>query len=260
MPSDCHPPELIFGLASLHRLPLAAQRQRLLARALEVGFRAFDSAPAYGNGLDEVELGLALRGRRHEIAIATKYGIPMPLYGAWGRPLFPVLRVADKLANPEYRKRYQRRDFRPAEAVRSLEGSLKRLRTDYVDVFFIHEPVAPIAAGQLEEIGEVAARLKREGKIRAFGLAGSIRVAREVVESPSVDVLQLPLVEARSGPLLVGKATIAYGLFSVCRKSGVPRTSFVSFVKALQQGWPGLGLILSSHRVPTVASFRELFQ
>ena len=52
---------LLFGVGSLHHLPFRSQRLRILRQALDLGFRHFDVAPAYGNGLNELELGLALQ-------------------------------------------------------------------------------------------------------------------------------------------------------------------------------------------------------
>ena len=52
-----HRTPLIFGVGGLHRIARVSGRQRLLRQAFDVGFRSFDVAPAYGNGLGEVELG-----------------------------------------------------------------------------------------------------------------------------------------------------------------------------------------------------------
>ena len=119
---------LVFGTASLHLILSPNQRQRLLDKAIEGGFRAFDVAPPYGNGLGEVELGIALAGRRNQFRITTKFGIPVRLYGALSRRLFLGLRVADKFLNPFHGRAYGRRDFSPATMERSLKGSLRRLK------------------------------------------------------------------------------------------------------------------------------------
>jgi aryl-alcohol dehydrogenase-like predicted oxidoreductase len=124
--------------------------------ALEVGITFFDTAEVYGNGGgSERFLGELLEGRRDKVVLATKFG--------WGQE------HGDGLA----------------ETVRNaIDGSLERLRTDHVDLYYLHkpDPSTPIA----ETLGALDA-LVREGKVRAIGcsnfsaaeLAEADRVARE---------------------------------------------------------------------------------
>jgi aryl-alcohol dehydrogenase-like predicted oxidoreductase len=67
--------QLIFGTGGLHRLATPRRRQRAIVAALDAGFATFDLAPACGNGIDETEVDLALRGRRSGIRLNTKYGL-----------------------------------------------------------------------------------------------------------------------------------------------------------------------------------------
>jgi aryl-alcohol dehydrogenase-like predicted oxidoreductase len=125
--------------------------------ALDVGVTFFDTAEIYGNGGDsERFLGEALAGRRDEAVIATKFG--------WGQEF----------------------GDRSSEFVRgAIEGSLERLRTDYVDLYYLHkpDPSTPIA-----DTLTVLDELVRVGKVRAIGcsnfsaeqLAEADRVAREL--------------------------------------------------------------------------------
>lgn len=138
------------------RIDRAATRA-VVDAALEVGITFFDTAEAYGNGGDsERFLGEVLEGRREQVVLATKFG--------WG----------------------QETGNGAAEYVRSaIEGSLERLRTDYVDLYYLHkpDPSTPIAEtlGALDE-------LVRDGRVRAIGcsnftaeqLAEADRVAREL--------------------------------------------------------------------------------
>ena len=125
--------------------------------ALDVGVTFFDTAEIYGNGGDsERFLGEALAARRDEAIIATKFG--------WGQEFG---------------------DGSPERVRGAIDGSLERLRTDYVDLYYLHkpDPATPIAEtlGALDE-------LVREGKVRAIGcsnfsaeqLAEADRVAREL--------------------------------------------------------------------------------
>ena len=95
-----------------------AERERAVARALELGVNFFDTAPAYGDGVSEQHLGQALQALQAQCLVATK-----------------VRLGADGLADP-------------ATAVtRSLETSLRRLRRDRVDLLQLHDPVRATRAG-----------------------------------------------------------------------------------------------------------------
>lgn len=119
---------------------------------LDAGMNFIDTAPAYGVGRSEEIIGRALEGRRDKAVIATKCGLAWHTTG--GTPFFEQAgESVHKYLGPESVK-YE------------LEQSLKRLRTDYVDLYQTHwpdttTPVADTMAALLE--------LKAEGKIRAIG-------------------------------------------------------------------------------------------
>jgi aryl-alcohol dehydrogenase-like predicted oxidoreductase len=128
-------------------------------RAIELGVTFFDTAELYGPHTNEELLGRALAGRRDEVTIATKFGVKPNADGPAGRPL----------------------DGTPENVRRSIEGSLKRLGTDHVDLYYQHriDPETPI-----EETVGALAELVREGKVRHIGLseasAETIRAAHAV--------------------------------------------------------------------------------
>ena len=115
-------------------------------RAIELGVTFFDTAELYGPHTNEELLGRALAGRRDDVTIATKFGVLRNADGPAGRP----------------------RDGTPANVRRSIEGSLKRLGTDHVDLYYQHriDPDTPI-----EETVGALAELVQEGKIRHIGLS-----------------------------------------------------------------------------------------
>lgn len=126
-----------------------------IRRALDVGMTMVDSADAYGNGHNESLLGRAVRGRRLDAFLATKFGIVFEagevgteLPTGWGFSL-PI-------------------NGRPAYAGRALDGSLSRLGVDCIDLWYLHypDPSTPI-----EDTVGAMARAVEAGKVRHVGLS-----------------------------------------------------------------------------------------
>jgi aryl-alcohol dehydrogenase-like predicted oxidoreductase len=132
------------------------QSLAVIDAALEAGVTLFDTADIYGQGASEEYIGRALEGRRDRVLIATKFGKPM-----------------DEL--PEERR------GTPDYIRWAVESSLRRLRTDVIDVYQMHEPdpLTPI-----EETLGALNDLVHQGKVRWIGSsnfsAGQIEVAEEV--------------------------------------------------------------------------------
>ncbi len=114
--------------------------------ALDAGINFFDTADVYGSepGASEDLLGQALHGRRDAVVVATKFGKPMQ-----GTTL------------PEHEARGSRRYIRA-----SVENSLRRLRTDYIDLYQMHEPDTRTP---IEESLDALDELVRDGKVRYIG-------------------------------------------------------------------------------------------
>ncbi len=114
-------------------------------RALELGVTLIDTAEIYGPYTNEELLGRALKGRRDQVVLATKFGLVSHAgEGAWNL------------------------DSRPANIRTAVEGSLRRLGTDHIDLYYQHrvDPDTPI-----EETAGAVGELIAEGKVRAFGLS-----------------------------------------------------------------------------------------
>lgn len=118
---------------------------RAIRRAMELGVSLFDTADAYGTGHSEEVLGRALQDVRKRVVIATKGGF-----------------VHDR----EKREIYGE-DTSPAYIRKALEASLKRLQTEYVDVYQVHN--GTIAGERIEPLFHELDKLRAEGKIRAYG-------------------------------------------------------------------------------------------
>ena len=117
-----------------------------LERALEIGVTMFDTADVYGPHTNEALLGRFLKGRRDKVFLATKFGI-----------------VRDP-ANPHARGTNGHPDY----VRQSVEGSLKRLGTDVIDLYYQHRPDPTVP---VEDTVGALADLVREGKIRYIGLS-----------------------------------------------------------------------------------------
>lgn len=165
--TDLYLSRLALGTGSLHHLRTHSDRQRLLSQAFEHGFRHFDTAPSYGFGIGECELGSFLKGRRDRAFVATKVGLYPPrnsradLASFWMRKLggkfFPIL------TRPLV-------DWSIAAAASSLRRSLRRMRTDRIDLLLLHEPVPNLIRS--DEFVMWLTDEKQKGTIRSWGLAG----------------------------------------------------------------------------------------
>ncbi|WP_276351481.1 aldo/keto reductase [Cohnella caldifontis] len=180
-----------------------AESIRAIGRALELGVDFFDTADAYGTGHGEEILGRALRGRRHEAVIATKFGFT---YDARSRSVFTKADVS-----PEY--------------IRSAcEASLRRLGTDYIDLYQIHPGDIPYE--QFDSVIDALEGLRDEGWIRAYGWStDNAKKAEPFARRSSCAAIQHPFnvlvghsdmvrVCERYGMSSINNAPLAMGLLS----------------------------------------------
>ena len=126
-------------------IPDDAEARQLLALARDLGINLIDTAPAYGRS--EERLGPLLRGQREDWVIVSKVG-------------------------EEFEAGQSHFDFSPEHTRFSVERSLKRLETDFIDLVLIHSDGNDVAILQDSGALEALAELKKAGKIRAFGLSG----------------------------------------------------------------------------------------
>ncbi len=124
----------------------------LLRQAYDLGITFFDTADTYGNGKGETMLAEALGSVRHRIVIATKFGYDFYRYG-------------EKRTG----QRELPQNFSPSYVRFAVEESLRRLRTDYIDIYQLHNP--RMWAVDSDELFGTLEDLKAEGKIRAYGAA-----------------------------------------------------------------------------------------
>ncbi|MFO0137882.1 MAG: aldo/keto reductase [Cyanobacteriota bacterium] len=209
----------------------SAGRLRLLEVAFEEGISHFDTAPLYGQGLAESLLGKFARSRRESLTITTKFGLVPNTYPALLRPLLPIARVVNRrIVSKDQLLAYWNRviprrqpdppalsavnlagakagsppsnwsgeettmppvPYTPQTISEQLEKSLRRLKTDYIDYYLLHEChvhyLQPVILECLE-------RLVQEGKIRHYGIGSGRWQSRSILEKYATVpwVVQIP--------------------------------------------------------------------
>jgi aryl-alcohol dehydrogenase-like predicted oxidoreductase len=142
---------------------------KIIHRALDAGINFVDTADMYSHGESEEIVGKALKGRRDDVVLATKARFPVDYDPSGATPVVPNRSGASR-----------------RWLVRALEDSLRRLDTDYVDLFQIHRPDPDT---DIEETLSALTDLVRAGKVRAFGTSSL----------PASDIVQAHWVAERRG-------------------------------------------------------------
>jgi aryl-alcohol dehydrogenase-like predicted oxidoreductase len=183
-----------------------ADQERTIARALASGVNYFDTAVLYGDGISETNLGRVLQTLKPAGAVVgTKVRVPPGETSG----------IADAVTA-------------------SLEGSLARLRLDCVDILHLHNPITEAGGGSalsvrqvLDDVVPAFVRLRREGKIRFFGLSavGDTAALHRVIEAGAFDSAQVVynmLNPSAAGPLPDHYPAQDYkGLFDTTTATGV---------------------------------------
>jgi len=180
--------------------------------ALDEGVSLIDTAPAYGMGRSEEIVGNAIAGRRDDVVLATKCGLVW--HTDQGNHFF------DQQNKPVHR--FLGKD----SIIFELEQSLKRLKTDYIDLFITHwqDPTTPI-----DETMEAMYLLKKQGKIRAVGASNaSEEETKAYLEAGQLDCLQ----EEYS---MVNRK-IENSLLPICIPNNVSMLSYSSLALGLLSG------------------------
>jgi aryl-alcohol dehydrogenase-like predicted oxidoreductase len=159
-----------MGMSFSYGPPKDKQKMiELLRAAVEEGVTFFDTAEAYGPFTNEELVGEALAPVRHKVVIATKFGF-------------------DTKIDPRGTKGAPKLNSRPKHIREVAEASLKRLRTDVIDLFYQHrvDPEVPI-----EDVAGTVMELIQEGKVRHFGLSeAGVKTVRRAHAIQSVAALQ----------------------------------------------------------------------
>lgn len=217
-----------FGTSKLFRLHTSRERQRVLDAAFDAGIRHFDTARMYGLGMAEQELGRFLARHRGTITVATKFGIPVSTVGSLLRPIQGLVRrVVGSMPGVQQRLRKRPsplmagRCFDLTTARKCLETSLRALRVETIDFFYLHEPNTLSTIPP--EMEEFLAAARDRGQIRAWGVSGRLS---EV----------LPVQQSRPGIVQVLQyASDALSRVAEPALPPLPRITYAPFAEALDR-------------------------
>jgi methylglyoxal reductase len=192
-----------------------AQSVAAIQASIDEGVTLIDTAPAYGKGRAEEIVGMALRGRRDEVVLATKCGLVW--HAQQGNHFF------DYDSGPVHR-------FLGKESIfYEIEQSLTRLGTDYIDHYITHwqDPTTPI-----EETMEALVELRDQGKVRSIGASNvSEEDLRAYAATGALDAIQ----EEYS----MVKRDIETTLLPIAAESGISTLSYSSLALGLLSGTMG---------------------
>jgi len=178
---DLHASSIVMGCMRIADKPLA-QVEKVIFEAMRAGVNTFDLADVYGGGDCERIFGVAIKDLgvpRKDFVLQTKCGIRKNAGG--------------KIVRFDFSKDY---------ILESVEGSLKRLNTEYIDVLLLHRPDTLVDP---DEVGEAFERLKDDGKVKAFGVSNFNATQMQLFRSAGIQIvanqvqfslMHTPLVDA----------------------------------------------------------------
>jgi aryl-alcohol dehydrogenase-like predicted oxidoreductase len=179
-----------------------AESARTIKRALDLGINWIDTAAVYGLGHSEEIVAKAIKGRRHQVIIATKCGLVWDERG--------------KVWN----------DISPASIRRELENSLRRLRTEVIDLYQIHWP----HANQSEaDAWRELVMLQKEGKVRWIGVSNfDVRLLKQCEAVHHIDSLQPPYNLVQRG--------VEGEILPFCQNAGIGVVAYSPMMSGLLSG------------------------
>jgi aryl-alcohol dehydrogenase-like predicted oxidoreductase len=198
-----------------------AEFEKILTKALDAGIRFFDTANIYSQGESEALLGRVFRRHRDQIVIASKAGYVLPSRRKLVARLKPVVRPIigalglSRHHLPSAVRGSMTQDFSPEHLRHSIEQSLRRLRTDRLDLFQLHSPsLETVVAGDWIDALE---RLQQQGKIRYYGVScDSVDVAFAALQHAGVSSIQVPvsLLERDALPVVLEAGARGVGVIA----------------------------------------------
>ena len=162
---DLHASSIVMGCMRIADKPLA-QVEKVMFEAMRAGVNMFDLADVYGGGDCEKVFGVAIKDLgvpRKDFLLQTKCGIRKNASG-----------------------KIVRFDFTKEHILDSVNGSLKRLNTEYIDVLLLHRPDTLVDP---DEVGEAFERLKDDGKVKAFGVSNFNATQMQLFRASGIQIV-----------------------------------------------------------------------
>ncbi|MBO5412567.1 MAG: aldo/keto reductase [Clostridia bacterium] len=209
------------------------QVEEVIVEALQTGVNTFDHADIYGGGDSERIFGVAIRDLkipRKQYVLQTKCGIRRLERGSYY-------------------------DFSKEHIISSVEGSLKRLNTEYIDVLLLHRPDTLMEA---EEVAEAFATLRADGKVLAFGVSNASASQMQLLEEAGIEIVanQIQFSLGHTAPIDAGFNVNMYNDAGVARAGDA--LEYARRRKIALQAWSPLqygkiaGTFLDNERYPAL--------
>jgi aryl-alcohol dehydrogenase-like predicted oxidoreductase len=147
---------------------------RTLLQAFDSGINFYETSDSWGQGASESLIGRAFKGKRDHVIIAGRVGTVYSTLGSLALHMRPLLRPVSFILSPMNRYLYmmrasqKRKDFSAKHITETIHGSLKRLQTDYLDLYQLYRPPSSILENG--DFCETLENLKAQGKIRYYGV------------------------------------------------------------------------------------------
>ena len=206
---DLHASAIVMGCMRIADKPLT-QVERVIFEAMKAGVNTFDLADVYGGGDCEKIFGVAIKDLgvpRKDFILQTKCGIRKNGNG-----------------------KIVRFDFTKEHIINSVEGSLKRLNTEYLDVLLLHRPDTLV---EPDEVGEAFERLRDDGKVKVFGVSNFSATQMQLFRASGIQIAanqvqfslkHTPLVDAGFNVNMYKDESVtrAGDTLEYCRLKGIP--------------------------------------
>ncbi len=198
-----------------------------IQKAVDAGINLIDTAPLYGNGRAEEIVGKAIAGRRDKVVLATKCG------SLWSTEDWPegqgqlFFYTDGELPSFEGGKYRIYNYLRPESIVREVEASLKRLKTDYIDLLQTHQqdPTTPI-----DDTMAALEKLRDQGKIRAIGSSNvTSDQLRQYCDAGT-------LASTQEYYSYLNRSVERNGVLDLCREKGISFLAYTSLEQGLLTG------------------------
>jgi len=169
---------------------------RTLHQAFDFGVNFYDTSDHYSQGASEILIGRAFKGKRDKVVIATKAGTRYSRLGDLALRMRPLLRPMSRFFRPMkislhlMRASQKHSDFSAEYLTNAVHRSLKRLRTDYLDIFQLHKP--PTSTLEKGDFCETLEKLRGQGKIRYYGIScATVEDALICLRHPGISSVQV---------------------------------------------------------------------